>query len=186
MEKLELVELVREKTGVSYGDAKEALDASGDDLLDAIVWLEDQGRSQTRTTRSSTGAPGAEGASSEMRAAQSAYERASETSRRVVAGGIARFFSAVGRALRRSLDTKVVSYRDDRVFLCLPLPVAVVGEVLWVLAVLGSHSLGYLGLLGMLALAGPFISFFYLIFVCHIERPEQVGAAAADEEVLDD
>ena len=35
MEKLEKVELIREKCGVSYEDAKAALDACGDDTLDA-------------------------------------------------------------------------------------------------------------------------------------------------------
>ena len=37
MEKLE-VELIREKCGVSYEDAKAELDACGDDTLDAIIW----------------------------------------------------------------------------------------------------------------------------------------------------
>ncbi len=39
MEKLEKVELIREKCGVSYEDAKAALDACGDDTLDARPFL---------------------------------------------------------------------------------------------------------------------------------------------------
>ena len=57
MERIELVELVREKADVGYTDAKEALDACGDDLLDALVWLEAQGRSQTRTAHVTTAVP---------------------------------------------------------------------------------------------------------------------------------
>ncbi len=45
MEKLEKVEVIREKCGVSYEDAKAALDACDDNVLDAIIWLERQGKS---------------------------------------------------------------------------------------------------------------------------------------------
>ena len=44
MEILEKVEKIREKTGVSYEEAKNALEASGGDILDAIVLLENQGK----------------------------------------------------------------------------------------------------------------------------------------------
>lgn len=44
MATLEQVEKLREKTGVSFEEAKAALEASGDDLLDAIIYLERQGR----------------------------------------------------------------------------------------------------------------------------------------------
>ena len=40
MDQLEKVEKIREKTGVSYEDAKSALEACNYDLLDAIVYLE--------------------------------------------------------------------------------------------------------------------------------------------------
>lgn len=44
MNQLEKVEKIREKTGVSYEDAKVALEAAGGDILDAIVYLENQGK----------------------------------------------------------------------------------------------------------------------------------------------
>ena len=37
---LEKIDLVRERTGASYGDAKEALDACGGNVVDAIIYLE--------------------------------------------------------------------------------------------------------------------------------------------------
>ena len=40
MDRFELVEKLVKSTGVSYADAKAALEASGWDLLDAAVWLE--------------------------------------------------------------------------------------------------------------------------------------------------
>ena len=40
MDKLEKVEKLREKTGVTYEDAKAALEACDYDMLDAIIYLE--------------------------------------------------------------------------------------------------------------------------------------------------
>lgn len=47
MATLEQVEKLREKTDVSFEEAKAALEASGDDLLEAIIYLERQGRVQS-------------------------------------------------------------------------------------------------------------------------------------------
>ncbi len=44
MEQLEKVEKLRQRANVSYEEAKEALEASGWDLLDAMVYLEKQGK----------------------------------------------------------------------------------------------------------------------------------------------
>lgn len=44
MATLEQVERLREKANVSFEEAKEALDATGGDLLDAIIYLEKQGK----------------------------------------------------------------------------------------------------------------------------------------------
>ena len=44
MENLEKVELVREKCGVSYEEAREALEATGYEVLDAIIMLEREGK----------------------------------------------------------------------------------------------------------------------------------------------
>ena len=44
MEQLEKVEKLRERANVSYEEAKEALEASDWDLLDAMVYLEKKGK----------------------------------------------------------------------------------------------------------------------------------------------
>ncbi|HHW08383.1 MAG TPA: ubiquitin [Firmicutes bacterium] len=44
MATLEQAEKLRQKAGVSYEDAKAALDATGDDLLEALIWLEKKGK----------------------------------------------------------------------------------------------------------------------------------------------
>ncbi len=44
MTKLEQIEKLREKAAVSYDEAKTALELNNDDLLDAIIYLEKQGK----------------------------------------------------------------------------------------------------------------------------------------------
>lgn len=176
MEKIELVETVREKAGVGYADAKAALDACGDDVLDALVWLEERGYSQTGTARASTGAPGA-GVSSEMRAAQDAYARSAQSGPRAAAGWLSRMAAACRRFLRRGMDSKVVSYRNGEKSVQLPLLPTVLGEVLWLL--LSSASTGRAVYLGpfqpvwWMALILPVFSLAYLVFFCRIERPAE-------------
>lgn len=181
-DRLELVERVREKSGVGYADAKAALDACGDDLLDALVWLEEQGRSATRTARSSTGAP-ADGVSSEMRAAQTAYARSAETGAQMVSGGISRLGAWVRRTWRRGFETRLVSRRGGPDFATLPLLPTLVAEILWLmLAVVARYYVW--GPFGLLAVGAPFAFFFYLVFGCRIERPAGgpgTGASSADE-----
>jgi len=45
MTDLEKVEKLREKANVSYAEAKEALDKSNSDILEALIYLENQGKS---------------------------------------------------------------------------------------------------------------------------------------------
>ena len=74
MEKLEKVEVIREKCGVSYEDAKAALDACDDNVLDAIIWLEKQGKSTKQTANYTTESAAQSDVSPEMEAAQIAYK----------------------------------------------------------------------------------------------------------------
>lgn len=173
MERIELVELVREKADVGYTDAKEALDACGDDLLDALVWLEAQGRSQTRTAHVTTAAP-SEGISGEMYAAQAGYARSSQSGLRVLTRWLGSVRDAIVRAVRRGMDTKVVSRRGGDRPLTLPLLGTVLGTAAWLMLVPQALQ-GYYhvwGNLTPLILAFPVAWFFYLVFACRIERPD--------------
>ena len=173
MERIELVELVREKADVGYTDAKEALDACEDDLLDALVWLEAQGRSQTRTAHVTTAAP-SEGISGEMYAAQAGYARSSQSGLRVLTRWLGSVRDAIVRAVRRGMDTKVVSRRGGDRPLTLPLLGTVLGTAAWLMLVPQALQ-GYYhvwGNLTPLILAFPVAWFFYLVFACRIERPD--------------
>lgn len=189
MEKMELVEQVREKTGVSYGEAKEALDKNGDDVLEAIVWLEDQGLSPTRSARSSVGGATGDGLSSEMRAAQSAYERASETSRRAAADVFGRARRSIAGFFRYNLRVKLVARRDGELFLALPRLVVVVGLALWLMLDLLAVRSGfpyYPGLIGSAVMVAvylaPVVALFYVLFACRAERPDDEPTSGGGED----
>ena len=53
MDKFEKIEKIIEKTGVTYAEAKKALEESGEDMLDAIVLLESQGKIKNPEDRKS-------------------------------------------------------------------------------------------------------------------------------------
>lgn len=54
MDTFEKVEKLREKANVSYEDAKAALEEAGGDLLDAMILLEKQGKTESRKETYST------------------------------------------------------------------------------------------------------------------------------------
>lgn len=130
MEKLEKVELIREKTGVTYDDAKVALDACDDDVLDAIIWLERMGKADTKTANYTTTGPWEPGpVSPEMAEAQTAYEQSARKSK------VGEMLSKIGVFLRdlaaKGLDTTFVAERNGERAFALPVLVVVLGLFFW-------------------------------------------------------
>ena len=78
MDDLEKVETIRTKCNVSYTDAKAALDAADGNVLDAIIWLESQGKTQTTSAHAATESVPVDEPSAEMVAAQAAYDKKGE------------------------------------------------------------------------------------------------------------
>ena len=66
MDDLEKVETIRTKCNVSYTDAKAALDAADGNVLDAIIWLESQGKTQTTSAHAATESAPVDEPSAEM------------------------------------------------------------------------------------------------------------------------
>lgn len=121
MDRLAKAELVREKTGATFEDAREALEACGYDVLDAIVWLEKKGRTApggARAASYSTAAPGDDPVSAEMARAQSGYERASRENGFVK--GLNRGLEAVKNVLKKSIDVMFVVERKGRQIMTMP------------------------------------------------------------------
>lgn len=57
MDSMKLVETLREKTGCSYNEARAAMEAAGEDLLECLCWLENHGKGLLTGTACSTQEP---------------------------------------------------------------------------------------------------------------------------------
>lgn len=129
MEKLEKVELVREKTGVDYQDAKDALEACDYDVLDAIIWLENAGKADTHTASYETTGTTTSYASPEMRQAQEEYHA---HSRKTKIGEIfATFCNQLRNLIRAGADMTFIAEREGHNVISVPLLIVVVGMLVW-------------------------------------------------------
>lgn len=129
MDKMQKVELVREKSGVSYEDAKAALDACDDDVLDAIIWLERAGKAEKRSAHTTTSADAEPKVSAEMVAAQTAYEESTKKSR--FSEDMGRLWEWVKRMCRRGMEIKLVADRNGERMITLPLLIVILGLFAW-------------------------------------------------------
>ncbi len=129
MEKLEKVELVREKCGVSYEEARNALEACDYDVLDAIVMLEREGKAHVQTASFQTNASTQSPVSPEMERAQSDYR---EQSRRTKFGETWQGFCAhVKRFVRASIDMTFVAEHNGERVIAVPVILMIVGLLAW-------------------------------------------------------
>lgn len=127
MDKMEKVEKLREKTGVTYEDAKLALEACDYDLLDALVYLEKLGKVKAPEISSYTTTPEKE-QSQEFALAQKTYENdCNGTS----AGDIFRkFFRWCGKIVRKGCDTSFNVVKEGKEIISVPVIVLVLAIVL--------------------------------------------------------
>ena len=123
MENFEKVEKLREKAGVSYEEAKAALEMNNYDLLDAMIYLEKLGKVQTGETAQylvCTKQP-----KSAFEQAQESYESSCRK------GGFGetmdRFFSWAGKVLKRGWEIRFVVDRQEKRILGMPLLILVLG-----------------------------------------------------------
>ena len=121
MEQLEKVEKLREKTGVTYEEAKTALEASNWDILDAIVYLESQGKIKSPemssySTKSET--------SAEFQKASRDYE---DSSSRITLGEmIDKFFKWCGKVIKKGCDNFFEVRKNGRNIMNMPVIVLVI------------------------------------------------------------
>ena len=101
MDDLEKVETIRTKCNVSYTDAKAALDAADGNVLDAIIWLESQGKTQTTSEKTDF--------SKKM---DSVWEY-------------------LKKLFRLSLDTKFIATRRDAIILNIPILIPIIALFAW-------------------------------------------------------
>ena len=123
MEKLDKVEKVREKTGVSYEEARMALEQCDYDVLDAIVLLERQGKTQKQSAHHTTDASQVP-MSTDMMRAQQAYEKSSRKSR--FSEVFERILEQFKKLCARGLEVSFVVFRHDERFLSIPVLLLVI------------------------------------------------------------
>ena len=113
MDKLEKVEKLREKVGVTYEDAKEALEANEYDMLDAIVYLEKAGKiKEQKSTSYETNNQATDNATQDFAKAQQAYEQSVNGSS--VGDVLNKFFAWCGKVLKKSLETSFIIHHNNR------------------------------------------------------------------------
>ena len=121
MDKFEKVQKIKEKTGVSYTEAVEALDRCNGDILDAIVYLERSGRTSERNTATFTSSVNKNDKESDNLAhATAEYDRNSEKD------GIDTFVDGVKVLLRKSIDTSFVVERFNKKIVDVPVLVLII------------------------------------------------------------
>ena len=99
MDQMELVENLREKTGCSYSEAKAALDEAGNDLLEALCWLEQHGKTQM---------VGASCSTEQHREPEPEPERKENTAPGPVAEGFHSLWEGLVSLLRKCNQTELV------------------------------------------------------------------------------
>lgn len=128
MDKLEKVEKLREKTGVSYEDAKNALEACDYDLLDAIIYLEKLDKVKAPEVESfTTGA--------EQQTSTEFEQTYTNDCNKVTFGQMMdKFFKWCGKVLKKSVDSTFIVERRGQTMINVPVLVLVIALILafWV------------------------------------------------------
>lgn len=127
MDKLEKVEKIREKTGVSYADALEALDICKGDILDAIVYLERSGKIDNGKTARFSSADSENKGSERLANATAEYDRSTENT--TVGDGVDSFFEWCKKIFRKSIDTKFTVNKRDKEVIQVPVLVLVIALI---------------------------------------------------------
>ena len=117
MDQLEKVEKIREKTGVSYEDAKSALEACNYDLLDASVYLEKLGKIKAPEVGTYTTTP--QETSNELAQAQAAYEQSCK--KKTFGERMDEFFAWVGDIIKKGCEKNFIIERKGERFMRMPI-----------------------------------------------------------------
>lgn len=124
---LEMVERLKEKANVSYAQAKEALEYSGGNLLDALIYLEEKGaipraEGAYYSTKSETPPPPPPAEPLPVRLPDKAKKQKAPKQPRSGKGGVRRFFNTLRRWL---IDNELEIWRRDQPITALPVLILV-------------------------------------------------------------
>ena len=104
MENLEKGEKIREKTGVSYEDARNALNACNNDILEAIIYLEKLGKIEAPAMTSYTTGDENKRSSEQFADAQEKYHE--DCKNTTVKGALNKFFNWCGELFKKCNEIK--------------------------------------------------------------------------------
>jgi len=107
MDRIEMVERLREKAGVSYEEAKAALETSNWDLLDAVVLLEKEGKVR-------------DAAYSTKRATKDEQKQTSQKEEKPKSDGFEKFMRFCGRIIHKGNTNNLVVLRNGERKFSLP------------------------------------------------------------------
>jgi hypothetical protein len=122
MADLELVEKLRERAQVTYDEAKEALDACADDLLDAVIYLERKGKVPPPQGGGSFNSR----ESSQEENKYTAYTAPPKENSESFSNLVRRFFKWLGSLVRQSCVNMFEVWRKDKLMLSIPVIVLII------------------------------------------------------------
>ena len=122
MDQLEKVEKIREKTGVTYEEAKAALDAAGGDVLDALVYLESQGKIKEPEVSVYTTKEDESGNSDAFQQASQPYEAASKET---FGDQVKKFVKWCGKLVKKGCENFFIISKGSEELATLPVLVIV-------------------------------------------------------------
>ncbi len=136
MDQFEKVEKIVEKTGVSFEEAKEALAASGDDLLDAVIYLEKQGKVNSPKMDHYTTSSEEQNVSKEFEQAQNNYEESCKRSR--FKEGVHNFGERAKELFQKSCECQFRVEKDGKELFTVPVILFIVAMIVafWLVAIL--------------------------------------------------
>lgn len=119
MATIEQVERLREKANVTYDEAKAALEACNNDLLDAIIYLEKQGKVKNEGGFYSSAASSKAGASNDIPVEESADDRSGFSDL------LKRFGKMIMKLVRKGNENILEIYRNGELRTSMPVNVLV-------------------------------------------------------------
>lgn len=128
MEKMEKVELVREKSGASYEDAKRALEENGYEVLDAIIALEREAAEKATAQPNPTAEEVLDIAEYEE---PTMNENSNETKTSKAAEGWKKFCKKASELVQKGAKTDFIAERDGERIFTLPVLVMIIGLLFW-------------------------------------------------------
>ena len=127
MDKLEKVEKLREKTGVTYEDAKAALEACDYDMLDAIIYLEKLDKIKKPDVDKYTTESSETYTTSEFDKAQEDYKK--DCSKKTLGNAVDGFMGVLKKLLKKSIDTKFEVVRYEETVINVPVLVLLIALI---------------------------------------------------------